>query len=93
MLKLTTVMVAMLLLTACNMTQAPAYQKDREPEQRDTYSGLEGLAQYQKDQAYLMDKELTEKCENAKIDLAIAQKEGNQREIKKQESLIANNCR
>lgn len=80
------------VLSACSATQAPPYQKDREPEHRDQYSGVEGLSQQQKDQAYLMRKELSDKCTTAKIDLAIAEKNENDSEIKKQKALIKNTC-
>jgi hypothetical protein len=60
------------LLSACGVSQPPPYQKDRAPEDRDQYNGFEGLTQQQKDQNYLMNKELSDKCTAAKIDLSIA---------------------
>lgn len=80
------------LLSACVATQSASYQKDRAPENRDQYSGAEGMSQYQKDQRYLLDKELSDKCTKAKIDLVIAQTEKNAQEIKKQNSLISSTC-
>ncbi|MBW8190556.1 hypothetical protein K0504_05860 [Neiella marina] len=80
------------LLSACNASQPPPYQKDRKPEDRDQYSGAEGLTQQQKDQSYLMSKELSDKCTAAKIDLAIAEKDKNTSEITKQNDLISRNC-
>lgn len=56
------------LLSACGATQSPPYQKDSESEDRDQYSGAEGMAQYQKDQSYLFIKELSDKYTKAKID-------------------------
>jgi hypothetical protein len=80
------------LLSACSATQAPAYQKDRMPEDRDQYNGVEGLAQQQKDQVYLMGKELSDKCRKAKIDLAIAEADKKASEINKQKSIISSAC-
>ncbi len=80
------------LLSACGATQPPPYQKDRKPEDRDQYSGAEGLTQMQKDQTYLMNKELSDKCTTAKIDLAIAETDKNTSEIKKQDALIKSTC-
>jgi hypothetical protein len=79
------------LLSACSAIQPP-YQKDREPQDRDQYSGAKGMSQYQKDQIYLMSKELSDKCTSAKIDLAVAQTDNNTSEIKKQNALISNTC-
>ena len=80
------------LLSACGATQPPPYQQDRKPEDRDQYSGAEGMVQYQKDQSFLMDKELSDKCTKAKIDLAIAETDKNSSEVKKQNSLISSTC-
>lgn len=80
------------LLSACGATQPPPYQKDREPEDRDQYSGAEGMSQYQKDQSYLVRKELSDKCTTAKIDLAIAESNKNNSDIEKQKALISSSC-
>ena len=75
------------LLSACGASQPPSYQKERSPEDRDQYSGAVGLTQQQKDQTYIMDKELSDKCTAAKIDLAIADKDNNASEIQKQNEI------
>jgi hypothetical protein len=62
------------LTSACSAAQPPSYQKDRNLEDRDQYTGMQGMAQYQKDQSYLVNKELSGQCTKAKIDLAIAEK-------------------
>ena len=80
------------LLSACGASQPPPYQKDRAPEDRNQYSGAEGLTQLQKDQTYLMNKELSDQCTEAKIDLAIATTDENNDEIEKQKSLIKSTC-
>lgn len=63
---------AVFTLTACNATIPAAYQQDRKPEDRTEYNGLAGMAQHQKDQNYLMNKELKDKCDRARGDLAHA---------------------
>ena len=83
----------LVLVSACSVNQPPAYQKDRAPELRDEYNGIEGAIQYQKDQGYLMNKELSDKCTNAKIDLAIAEADKDKNEIEKQTSIINRTCR
>jgi len=80
------------LLSACGASQPPPYQQDRKPEDRNEYSGAEGLTQLQKDQTYLMNKELADKCTVAKIDLAIAEADKNTSEIEKQEAIISSTC-
>lgn len=65
-----------LLLTACGATSPPPYDKEKAPEDREYYQGATGLMQQQKDQNYLMKKELSEKCEQARLDLAVAESEG-----------------
>ena len=80
------------LLSACSATQPPPYQKDRKVEDRDQYNGAQGMAQYQKDQSYLVSKALSDKCTKAKIDLVIAKTNEDSKEIHKQNSLIKSTC-
>jgi hypothetical protein len=80
------------LLSACGASQPPPYQKDRAPEDSDQYSGAEGLTQQQNDKSYLINKELSDKCTTAKIDLAIAETDKNSSEIKKQNEIISSTC-
>ncbi len=79
-------------LSACNSTTPEPYQTDRAPEERTEYNGVKGVLQQQKDQSYLLSKELSEKCENAKIDLAVAQSAQNHKETKRQKKKVALNC-
>ena len=79
-------------LSACNSTTPEPYQADRAPEERTEYNGVKGVLQQQKDQSYLLSKELAEKCENAKIDLAVAQSAQNPEETKRQKKKVALNC-
>ena len=80
------------LLQAFKATQPEPFQKDRTPEDRTEYNGLTGMVQQQKDQNYLMSKELSDKCNEAKIDLAIAESEGNLSEIKENKKTISKMC-
>jgi hypothetical protein len=50
------------------------------------------LTQQQKDKSYLINKELSDKCTTAKIDLAIAETDKNSSEIKKQNEIISSTC-
>lgn len=80
------------ILTACTAQLAPSFQKDRAPEVRNEYSGIEGAFQQQKDKIYLMTKELSDKCKNGQIDLAVAKHENNKILIKKYKKHIHNSC-
>ena len=80
-------------LSACNSTTPEPYQADRAPEERTEYNGVKGVIQQQKDQSYLLSKELSEKCENAKIDLAVAKLTQSKEEIKRQQRIIELSCR
>ncbi|WP_462183080.1 hypothetical protein [Pseudoalteromonas maricaloris] len=67
-------------------------KKNREPESRTEYSGVEGLAQQQQDQNYLMRKELQDKCDDAKVNLAIAKSDKATKAIKKHQREIKDYC-
>lgn len=79
-------------MLGCEATSPPPYQKDREPENRDTYTGAEGAVQWQKDQNYLQQKEVKDKCEKAKLDLVVAQTEDNAALIKTSQDIIKTTC-
>jgi hypothetical protein len=81
-----------ILLTACSNHQSAGFQEDRQPEDRDQYSGAVGLVQLQKDQSYLMKKELTDQCMKAKVDLAMALTDNNQAQIEVQADLVGKTC-
>ena len=83
----------LILLSGCELTEPEAYQADRPPENRTEYNGLEGVAQQQKDQGYLMNKELADKCTAARVDLAVAESQGNTADIQKQQSIISDTCK
>lgn len=85
-------LILITILAGCGATRAAPYQKDVSPENRDQYSGAEGMAQHQRDQNYLMKKELADKCTAARISLAVAEGEGDIREQQKQNRLIKNTC-
>lgn len=92
MFKSLTFIVIVFSLFACSATQAPPYQKDRTPEDRDQYSGAEGLVQYQKDQVYLRSKEISDKCNQAKIDLAVAQTNNNSDATRAAKAMVKRKC-
>ena len=81
------------LLVGCQATQAPAYQANKSPEERTQYNGLDGVIQQQKDQNYLLSKELKDKCDKARIDLAVAQRERNDESVSIHEGTIEKTCR
>lgn len=83
----------LILLSGCELTEPEPYQADRAPENRTEYNGLEGVAQQQKDQGYLMNKELADKCTAARVDLAVAESQGNTADIQKQQSIISDTCK
>ncbi|MEI5640823.1 MULTISPECIES: hypothetical protein [unclassified Pseudoalteromonas] len=84
--------LATLFVVGCEATTAELYQKDRKPEERTEYSGIEGLTQQQKDQNYLMRKELQDKCDNAKVNLAIAKSEGQTQAIEQHQEEVKDYC-
>lgn len=84
---------AAILLSGCKVNEGEAYQKDRAPEDRTEYTGVEGLQQAQKDKMYLMDKELRDKCNNAKISYAVAKSNQNEKEAQAQKAIIAQTCK
>jgi len=60
-----------LLLSACSVTQPLAYQSERTIEKRDQYNGIKGMIQQQKDQVYLIDKQVVSRKISKKIDAAV----------------------
>jgi len=82
-----------LFLSGCQVNEGEAYEKDKAPEERTEYNGAEGIAQAQKDKLYLMDKELRDKCNDAKISYAVAKSNQNEKEAQAQKAIIANNCK
>lgn len=81
------------LMMGCQASQAPAYQADKSPEERTQYNGLDGAIQKQKDQNYLLSKELKDKCDEARIDLAVAQRESNEESASIHQGIIEKTCR
>lgn len=81
------------VLSGCKVNEGEAYEKEKAPEERSEYVGTEGLAQAQEDKLYLMDKELREKCNEAKISYAVAKSNSNEKEAQAQKAIIANTCK
>jgi hypothetical protein len=65
-----------LTLVACGAHQAPPYKKDKRPKDQSEYSGVEGVVQKQKDQAYLANEANKFKCQDARLDLVDAEAGG-----------------
>ncbi|EAQ31955.1 MULTISPECIES: hypothetical protein [Idiomarina] len=79
-------------LSACESHQAEPYQKDRSVESRDEYNGFEGMDQYQKDELERMKTDKSEACQQAQIDLAKAESEGDAKRIKRLKALVEDVC-
>lgn len=54
--------LSLILIASCKSKPTVNFQKDRDVEYRDTYSNIEGMVQYQKDQLYLMKNERSNGC-------------------------------
>lgn len=85
------VSVVALLLTACQQS-GPAYQADRDISDRDTYQGVDGLVQYQKDQDALRQREREAACLQSKIALQKASSEQHAEQIASLEAQVKSQC-
>lgn len=81
------------LLVGCGATSPPPYEKEKTPEEREYYQGATGLVQQQKDQNYIMEKQMSEQCEQARLDLAVAESEGQTDTIAHFKSVIEQSCK
>lgn len=81
-----------LALVACGSHQAPAYEKEKRPEDRGQYTGVEGVIQKQKDQAYLTQQANKLKCQDSQLDLVDAEAEGDVNMIRQVKSRVQKNC-
>lgn len=81
-----------LTLVACGSHQAPAYEKEKRPEDRGQYTGVEGVIQKQKDQAYLTQQANKLKCQDSQLDLVDAEAEGDVNMIRQVKSRVQKNC-
>ena len=79
-------------LVACGSHQAPSYEKDKRPEDRGQYSGIGGLIQQQKDQAYLANEDNKFKCQDARLDLVDAEAEGDTNMIRRVKARVQKRC-
>tara|TARA_R110000751_G_scaffold73956_1_gene149671 strand:+ start:18184 stop:18459 length:276 start_codon:yes stop_codon:yes gene_type:complete len=86
------VSVFTLTLVACSSHQAPPYDKDKRPEDREQYSGIEGVMQKQKDQIYLNNQARLAKCQDARLDLVDAEAEGDINMIRQVKARVQKNC-
>lgn len=92
MKKLLFVSVFTLTLVACGSHRAPPYEKDKRPEDRTEYSGVEGSIQKQKDQAYMANQANKLKCQDARLDLVDAEAEGDINMIRQVKARVQKLC-
>jgi hypothetical protein len=81
-----------LTLIACGSHQAPPYEKDKRPQDRGQYSGVEGVVQKQKDEAYLANEANKFKCQDARLDLVDAEGEGDINMIRRVKARVQKLC-
>jgi len=81
-----------LTLVACGAHRAPPYEKEKRPEDRGQYSGVEGVIQKQKDQAYLANEANKFKCQDARLDLVDAEAEGDINMIRRVKARVQKLC-
>jgi predicted metal-dependent phosphoesterase TrpH len=81
-----------LTLVACGSYQAPPYEKEKRPEDRGEYSGVEGSIQKQKDQAYMANQANKLRCQDSRLDLVDAEAEGDVNTIRQVKARVQKNC-
>jgi len=81
-----------LTLAACGSHQAPPYEKEKRPEDREQYSGVEGSIQKQKDQAYMDNQANKLRCQDSRLDLVDAEAEGDINMIRQVKARVQKNC-
>lgn len=81
-----------LTLVACGARQAPPYEKDKRPKDRGQYSGVEGVIQKQKDQAYLIKEANKFKCQDARLDLVDAQAQADTNIVRRVKARVQRLC-
>ena len=64
-----------LLLVGCKATSPASYQVDASPEGRTEYNGLDGMAQYLKDQETIYQNKQKQACQDAQLELAVAKEQ------------------
>ncbi|WP_293747100.1 hypothetical protein [uncultured Paraglaciecola sp.] len=81
-----------LTLVACGARQAPPYEKEKRPEDRGQYTGVAGVIQKQKDEAYMKNQANKLKCQDSKLDLVDAEAEGDINMIRQVKARVQKNC-
>jgi predicted metal-dependent phosphoesterase TrpH len=90
--KIFIISVLSLTIVACGSHQAPPYEKEKRPEDRGQYSGVEGSIQKLKEQAYLTNQANKLKCRDSKLDLVDAEAEGDINMIRQVKARVQKNC-
>jgi hypothetical protein len=81
-----------LTLLACSANQTLTNEKEKRPEDKGEYSGVEGAIQKQKDQAYLINQANKVKCQDARLDLVDAEAEGDINMIRRVKARLQKLC-
>ncbi|WP_299084560.1 hypothetical protein [uncultured Paraglaciecola sp.] len=81
-----------LCLVACSAHQASAPEDSKRPHKQDSYSGIEGSIQKQKDQLYKTNQANKLKCQDARLDLVNAEAEGDLNLIRQVKAKVQKLC-
>jgi hypothetical protein len=81
-----------LILIACSARQISPYENDKRPKDRGQYSGVEGVIQKQKDEAYMANQANKFKCQDARLDLVDAEAEGDINTIRRVKVRVQKLC-
>ena len=81
-----------LMLVACSAHRTASYENDESAQDRGQYSGVEGVIQKQKDQAYLTNQANKLKCQDARLDLVDAEATGDSHMIRRVKARVQKFC-
>lgn len=87
-----TLAITVLTIGACGSTQAPSYDKNKAPADKENYSGLQSSAQRQKDDSNISRQTVNERCQQARFVLVDAERDVNDKEISKARDLVDKFC-
>jgi hypothetical protein len=90
--KIIIVSACTLILVACSAYQAPSYEKNKRPQDQAEYSGVKGVIQKQRDEAYLANEANKFKCQDARLDLVEAEAEGDINMVRRVKARLQKLC-
>lgn len=90
--KLLIVSAISLTFVACGAHRAAPYDKNKSPEERENYAGVEGMKQYQKDQDALIKQANKIKCQDARMDFVDAEAKGDVGEVRLVKARLQKYC-